>query len=305
MMKPLLTLWLSLTLLPAQDQVDLRLDWQTGKSYLQQITLDQVIGVPRHGEATAHTELQMKLTAREAKGGAKSLQANFSAMKIAVDLPLPATDERFDSHQPKEGNQEIATFYQSLKAAPLKMALDARGKIKEVQGLEKLNSGNAVLNRFFGQEQIKNFLQQGGLVELPTGAVSRGDHWPYQMAFPTPVGKLLIKGQYTLAGTREYEDKPHLVIQMQGQVQGDFTTAAAQETDPEVLRIQGMMLLMGVKVKEGSTSGTLLYDSVRRLLVSSEVTTTIRLSVAKYPENGQPTEIPIQQKMSLQLRPAP
>lgn len=301
----------SLASVRAEEKLDVRLDWQSGKSYQQGITLSQVIGIPRHGEATAHTDLQMRLDARAGKNSGRSLLITFSGMKIDADLPLPLTDEAFDSKSPSEGNQEIAEFFKSLQQSPVRLVLDPRGRVEEVVGFEKLGSGNAVLDRFLGREQMKNFLQQGGLIELPKAPVARGDQWPFQSVFPTPVGKLLIKGKYTLGGTREYQGRPHHVIEMDGQVQGDFTAAgvaasgAAKETDPEVLRIQGMMILMGVKVKEGSTSGTLLYDATRHLMVSSDISTNILLSVAKYPENGKPTEIPIRQKMSLQLSPAP
>ena len=305
----LLSLLCSLTLLSAEEKVDVRLDWQAGKSYQQGIRLEQVIGIPRHGEASAHTNFEMKLEAREGKKSSRNLLLTFSRMKMEADLPLPLGNEEFDSRQPAEGNQELGDFYKSLQQSPMKLLLDPRGKVLEVVGLDKLSGGNSVLSRFLGREQMKNFLQQGGLVELPKAPVARGENWPFQSVFPTPVGRLLIKGKYTLTGTREHLGKPHHVISMDGQVQGDFSAAAVsaggRETDPEILRIQGMMILMGVTVKEGTTSGTLLYDSSQRLLVSSEVSTNIRLSVAKFPENGKPAEIPIQQKMSLQLIQSP
>ena len=77
----------------------------------------------------------------------------------------------------------------------MKLLLDPRGKVLEVVGLDKLSGGNSVLGRFLGREQMKNFLQQGGLVELPKAPVARGENWPFQSVFPTPVGKLLIKGK--------------------------------------------------------------------------------------------------------------
>ena len=304
-----LALWCSLGIVHAQKKVDVRLDWQEGISYQQAIRLEQVMGIPRHGEVSAHTDLEMKLDARGGKKSTRNLVLTFSRMKMEADLPLPMGDARFDSKQPSEGDQEIGDFYKSLQQSPVKLLLDPRGKVLEVVGLDKLSGGNSVLSRFLGKEQVKNFLQLGGLVELPKVPVARGDHWPFQSIFPTPVGKLLIKGKYTLAGTREHLGKSHHVIEMDGQVQGDFSAAAVsgggKETDPEILRIQGMMILMGVTVKEGTTSGTLLYDSARHLLVSSEVSTNIRLSVAKFPENGKPAEIPIQQKMSLTLLQSP
>jgi hypothetical protein len=36
-------------------------------------------------------------------------------------------------------------------------------------------------------------------------------------------------------------------------------------------------------------------------VVASEVDTSIRLSVEKYPENGKPTEIPIRQNIKLKI----
>ena len=304
-----LLLWCSLASLSAQEKVDVRLNWQAGKSYQQQIRMEQVIGIPRHGEASAHTDLEMKLEAREGKKSSRNLLLTFSRMKMEVDLPLPLGNEEFDSSRPSEGSEEIGDFYKSLQQSPVKLVLDPRGKVLEVVGMDKLSGGNSMLSRFMGKEQMKNFLQQGGLVELPKAPVAFGDNWPFQSVFPTPVGKLLIKGKYTLTGTREHLGKPHYVITMHGQVQGDFSAAAVsaggKETDPDVLELQGMMILMGVTVKEGTTSGTLLYDPLKHLLVSSDVSTNIRLSVAKFPENGKPAEIPIQQKLSLQLLPSP
>lgn len=284
----------------AQEKFDISLDWKSGRQYVQNLQLQQVVGVPRHGEAKAKTSLQLgfKLDA------SKSLNVQFDAMKILVDLPLPAKNEEFDSAKPLEGNQDIGSFFRSMTEKEPKMLLDGRGKVREVRGLDQLTSQNALIGRFFGKDQIKSLLQQGWLVEFPKASVSKGDSWPFKMQFPSPVGQLLIKGNYTMGGRTEKAGSPLVEILVNGLVEGDFSKLSAEhakETDPELLKIQATMLLMGIKVKEGTLSGSIFYNPTSRMLHSSETETMIRLSVAKYPENGKPTEIPIQQTMALTL----
>jgi uncharacterized protein (DUF2147 family) len=282
--------------LRAEDKISLSLDWKRGKTYVQKIDLTQVVGVPRHGEAQAKTHLEMGLTA-----AAGSLQASFDALKVDVDVPAPASDQTYDSTNPSKGNEHIGQFYTALHAQQPKLLLDERGKVREVTGLEQLTSDNPIINRLLGKEQIANLMQQGWLADLPNSSVGKGDTWPLQMKFPTPVGALIVKGNYTLGGKAERAGHSVVQIQLQGQVQGDFTKPDPKEKDKEVLRVQALMLIMGVKVKEGTVQGMLWYDPNSKMLVGSEVETNIRLSVDKYPENGKATEIPIRQKMTLSL----
>ncbi len=300
-MNHLPTLWITLSLfattsLRAEEKINLSLDWKPGKVYQQQIEMSQVLGVPRHGEAKAKTNLQMAL-----KSGKTGLLVSFDSLKVLLDPPAPAQNQEFDSAMPGEGNQDIAQFYGDLRKQSPKLLLDDRGKVRDVTGLDPQKIQNPILARFLGREQLANLMLQGWLTSMPATAVGKGDSWPYQMKFPTPVGALFIKGNYTLGGRSERGGKSLLEIQLTGQVQGDFSKADPNEKDEEVLKVQGMMLLMGVKVKVGTVKGSLWYDPVTKMLISSEVDTNIRLSVEKFPENGQPTEIPIQQTMTLTL----
>jgi hypothetical protein len=300
-MKNLPTIVLGLSLLAnlslqAEEKINLSLDWKLGKVYRQKIEMSQVMGVPRHGEAKAKTNLQMDL-----KSGKSGLLVSFDSLKILLDPPAPAQNQQFDSAMPLEGNQDIAQFYGDLQKQAPRLLLDARGKVRDVTGLEPQKLQNPILARFLGREQLANLMQQGWLTSLPATAVGKGDSWPYQMKFPTPVGALSIKGIYTLGGRTERGGKSLLEIILTGDVQGDFTKADPNEKDEEVLKVQGMMMLMGVKVKAGTVKGTLWYDPVAKMLTGSDVDTNIRLSVERYPENGQPTEIPIRQTMTLSL----
>ena len=280
----------------AQDKLNLSLDWKPGQTYDQHIEMSQVIGVPRHGEATAKTNLTMALKA--AKSG---LQVSFDGLKVFVDPPAPAKNQEFDSSMPQDGNQDIAQFFGDLRKQTPRLLLDDRGKVKEVTGMDQLKAQNPIVGRFLGKDQMVNLMQQGWLVSLPANAVSKGDSWPYQMKFPTPVGSLSIKGNYTLGNASTRNGLKVVEILLTGQVEGDFTKPNPKEKDEEVLKVQGMMIMMGVKVKEGTMQGSLWYQPSTHMLVNSEVETKIRLSVEKYPENGQPTEIPIHQTMKLRL----
>jgi hypothetical protein len=290
------TLLATTTLLHAEEKLNLSLDWKPGKIYQQQIEVSQVVGVPRHGEAKAKTNLQMAL--KVSKGG---LQVSFDGLKILLDPPAPVKYQAFDSALPQEGNHEIAQFYDQLQRQTPKLLLDDRGRVREVTGLDHLTAQNPIVGRFLGKEQMVNLMQQGWLAALPAHPVSKGDSWPYQMKFPTPVGALSVQGTYTLGSHAERGGRNLVEIQLMGDVQGDFTKADPNEKDEEILKVQAMMMMMGVKVKVGTMKGSLWYDPTVKMLVSSEVDTNIRLSVEKYPENGQPAEIPIQQSMTLKL----
>jgi hypothetical protein len=282
--------------LVAEEKLNLSLDWKPGKIYQQRIEMNQIVGVPRHGEANAKTTIQMGL--KSAKGG---LQASFNGLNVFVDPPAPAKNQAFDSTMPLEGNQDIAQFFGDLHRQSPKLILDDRGGVREIRGMDQLKSQNPIIDRFLGRDQMINLMQQGWLVSLPVGPVIKGDSWPYQMKFPTPVGALFIKGNYTLGGRVERGGRNLVEIQLNGQVQGDFNKPDPKEKDEEILKMQGMMMLMGVKVKIGIVKGTLWYDPAKKMLTGSDVDTNIRLSVDKYPENGQPTEIPIHQTMALTL----
>ncbi len=300
-MKSILSIILTLSCLPAsgygaEEKLNLSLDWKAGRTYQQRIEMSQVIGVPRHGEANAKTTIQMGL--KSAQGG---LQASFNGLNVLVDPPLPAKNEAFDSTMPLEGNRDIAQFYGDLQRQSPKLILDDRGGVREVRGMDQLKSQNPIIDRFLGKDQMVSLMQQGWLVNLPAAAVGKGDSWPYQMKFPTPVGTVFIKGNYTLGDRVERGGRNVVEIQINGQVQGDFNKPDPKEKDEEVLKMQGMMMLMGVKVKIGIVKGTLWYDPAKKMLTGSEIDTNIRLSVDKYPENGQPTEIPIHQTMALTL----
>lgn len=292
-----------LTDLQAGEKVNLSPVWKSGSSHVQALEMVQVIGIPRHGEAKAVSHLEFGIrVGKETKFGGPALTLTPMVVKVNVDAPLPLSNVEFTSLKPEEGNTDVAAFYKSLQESPPILDLDGDGKTREVRGLTKLNQLGSVISQFLGKEQLSLFIQQGWLLEAPGKAVEVGASWPFQLKFPTPVGRLLIEGNYTFTGRKEVDGKSCAVIGIAGEVKGDFARAASKASgDPELQAIQLMLTAMGVKVKEGRMTGTIFHDIAGQRILSSEVDTRVRLSVEKYPENGKPTEIPIYQNLKLRM----
>jgi len=283
--------------LGAEEKIDLRLEWKSGRRYVQHLHMQQVLGVPRHGEASASTHFVVGLTAApNGKSGGSSLAVSYDTLKVDVDMPLPKPDEKFDSAKPADGNRDLGSLYDSLRASATRIEVDDRGKVNAIKGLETLKSGDSVLSRFFGREQLYYFLQQGWLLSLPAKPVVAGESWPFKTSVPTPVGKLSINGAYTLRGREECDGVSCVVIEINGLVDAKFASQADDDSE-EVRKFQAMLLAMGLKVKEGGMTGKIFFDPKISHIRRAAVESSLRLSVAVFPENGKPAEIPIRTKL--------
>jgi hypothetical protein len=247
---------------------------------------------------------------------AKVLKISYDQMKIDLDMPAPMSDQEFDSQNPDKGNPGISSFYSAMKENGSVVLVDGRGCVKEVRGTEKLTSDNAVLARFLGGPQIRSLLEHGWLIALPVKPVAQGDSWAFKLHFPTPVGVLQLKGNYTRGGSQTVDGVPCQIIEMNGTIDGKINGSPAEgasgakgapappgdsNEDAEVQRVQATLTAMGMKIETASVQGKIYYDAQRCHIRKSEVETNVRIGVAKYPENGKPAEIPLTQKVSYTL----
>ncbi len=286
------------TTLLSADKVDVSLKWKTGAHYTQRVSVDQVVGIPRHGQATAHTKLDLGIHVTGTKESSKILKLSYDGLKIDVDLPAPMLDKEFDSAKPNEGNEDMAAIFAKMRESNTEVVVDGRGKVTDVRGAEKIAATDSLLSRFLGREQLRSLVQQGWLMDVPAKPLGKGETWPFRMKFPTPLGDVILKGQYKLAGEEKFNGIPCVRIDMLGEVAGNLSNGAALESvDDEAKRMHVLLTAMGLKIDEGTVSGQLLFDPRLGQIRRSEVETRVKIGVAKYPENGQPAAIPLHQKI--------
>lgn len=218
--------------------VTMKLNWQVGKVYDEQVSMSQasriqIPGVPQPMEQTMTMDQGFSVSALNATpDGGKELELKFVSQKIKSRMNTNVILAFDSSKDPSEdGNNPAAPLFRKMMGAHLKYLLDADGKVVKIEGLDEflsqVSGGNAqslaIVKSFMSEDTLKQMIarEQG----LPKKPVKVGDSWPVDLDVAAgPMGSLHMKMMYTFKGWEEHDGKKCALLDFTGTMSSKPTT---------------------------------------------------------------------------------
>ena len=275
--------------------VELKLKWQTGKRYEQQMdmTMDTDITIPGQSQ-TMQQKMKMGESfaisvLKDRDDGGHELEMRMTGITMNMDMG-GRTLMSFDSKNPSgdAGANPAAAMLQQVAGMHFKMSADANGKVESVEGLKEFldNMGTAggadALKGMFSEDSIKEMASFQGLPDHP---VKVGDTWPFKHEIPLPaLGTMVLDMTYTFTGWEQRDNHKCAVLSFNGNIY----TKSGNDGTPA-----GM-----VSMDDGKTSGEVLFDVAMGMPVE---TSAIQSFTMKMSAQGQAMSTKMTQDLSIKL----
>lgn len=167
-----------------------------------------------------------------------------------------------------------------------------------------------VLKRFLGKEQLAILLRQGWFLSMPSKSIGIGESWPFALQLPTPMGNVKLAGVYKLTGSETRGTVPCWKLEVSGEMTekpAPMQKSSTPSTDAKEAELEDKLAAMGLSVNKANLSGVIYFNPAEQLIHDSEILTDIKIGLAKVTSTttSKPMELPISQKLTLELRRVP
>jgi hypothetical protein len=279
----------------AGTPVELKLKWQTGKRYAQQMdmTMGTDITIPGQNQTMQQkTTMGMGFTISALKdrdGGGKELEMQGTGLALNVNMGGNSVMS-YDSKSPPTdaGANPVAALLQKVGNIHLTMLTDADGKVESIEGFKEFldslggsdaAAGAAAMKGMFSEDSFK---QMASIQGLPDHPVKIGDTWPSKTEVSTPaMGTMVTETTYTFTGWEQRDDHKCAVLAFTGNIYTKPGDDAAT-----------------VSMDDGKTSGEILFDPA---LGTPVATSTIQSFTMKMSAQGQSMSTKMTQDISVKL----
>lgn len=287
------SLWLvTAAFVTADDAVQIRAHWETGKVYTQEIVTEMNVMMPEleaaGGQKTEINQI-MSITVKPDPGTDNKLAAvKIVAMK--ANMSVMGQNMKYDSTDPAKSSPMLQQSFGALVGKEFTIVYDKNDLITGTRDLDKLVPTPLGGGKSPNGEQLADAFRKSQEMGLPKDPVAPGGTWTYENKIDMPpAGAIVIKGTGKYDSNIMVDGRKHAKILMNGK----FTTPEAPEAGkPQRLTDSQRG---AVKFGEGSTmAGEIAYDLERRLVTKSEVNSLIKMNIG-----GK--EIPMNQKMTSKL----
>ena len=221
-----------------------------------------------------------------------------------MDMSTAGQKMGFDSAKPGEGNDALGMGKSlgSITGKELHVVINDKDEVTSVENFEEFTKGFQPSGmpgmdpaKMFSKESVAQMVKGSALQTMPGHPVKPGDSWPYSTDVDLPqLGKVTVKGTYTLKSVSDHEGVQCAEIQTDGTVSLNFDGAPGAAGDSPLAKL-------GMKVEGGTLKGTIWFDPklghTRDAQLDQEMTMTM-----KNPTDATATlTIPVKQKISAKL----
>jgi Family of unknown function (DUF6263) len=259
----------------AGPPVDLKVKWQVGKRYNQEInmTMDSTVKVPGQAESMKQqSTVQQDFSISAVKGldgGGSALDMQITRMKMSMGMGGQTMS--IDSMNPGDtGANPAAAIFQKLIGLHIKMQTDARGQVQSVENLKDLVAATggadaaaaSALKGFLTEDSLKQMASVEGLPDHP---VKVGDSWPFKLDMPQAmVGNLAVDMNITFSGWEQKDDHKCAALM----ISGTISMKPPDSGGEPVMSLDG-----------GNVNGELWFDPDLGMPIESSATENFTLKV--------------------------
>jgi hypothetical protein len=296
----------------AADAIELKQRWIVGKKYYQTVQTTQTSTIAIAGqtiEQSAATTMEISQTVQPGEAG-KGKRLTIRYDRVAMDMSTAGQKMGFDSAKPGEGNDALGMGKSlgSITGKELYVVINDKDEVVSVENFDEFTKGfqpgapGMEIGKMFSKESITQMVKGSALQTMPGHLVKPGDSWPYSTEVDLPqIGKVGVKGTYTLKGVGDHEGVQCAEIQTEGAISLDFNGGAAGSPGAADASGGSPLAKLGLKVEGGTLKGTIWFDPklghTRDAQLDQEMTMTM-----KNPTDPAATlTIPVKQKISAKL----
>lgn len=296
-----------LTRLPAQaaDTVEIKQQWLAGKRYYESIQTDQQSSFELEGkkmeQSTSMTiELTMTVSPHQ-EGQPKRMTIRYERM--AMEIGINGQKMGFDSANPGASGDplNLSKTIGATVGQELKVVFNDKDEIDSVENYDEFvkNFGAAATPGFdpakmFSKDSLTEMMKQGALRAMPGKPVAIGDSWDFSNQIDMPqLGKVAVKGNYTLKSVGDHNGVRCAEIQMDGKISMDL---AAPKDDAE-----SPFAALGMKVTDGTVKGPVWFDPELGTARESQFVQEVTISMKNPADPTATINVPMKQNISMKL----
>lgn len=269
------------------EKISLQNHFTPGQSYLLNTETDMLLK-SGNGQSAAEGQKQvikqtveLKVTPEQGTGNLL-IQAVFTATTARIEMEGKAFD--YDSENPANSPPFIQQLFGAFLQRSLTLVYDKDGNFIQAKDISPAEATPLGQGSSMNGQQLADALQRTLSLGLTDKPVSTGESWDWQEPVEAPpLGTLQLQGSSKLgSNVTESKADADLNITLSGSIK---LPAAATEPLVEVS-------------PASSFSGTVLYDSKKKLITNSDVATSAQLRI-----NGQ--DITLTQRVRAELKVKP
>jgi Family of unknown function (DUF6263) len=278
--------------------VEMKLKWEVGKRYEQQMDMTMDMGVNSPDQAQGQgMQTKMKIgegfaisAVKNRDEGGKELDLRITGVTMSMDMG-GSTLMSYDSKNPPSdaGSNPAMAMLQKLGDLHLTMLTDAKGSVESVEGFKDFldslgdsGGGAQPLKGFFTEDSLKQMVSLEGLPDHP---VKVGDSWPIKKEISVPsMGTMVQDLTCTFTGWEQRENHKCAVIAVSGTIStkpGDDASAAPMMT-----------------IEDGKLTGEIYFDPALGMPIESSINQGFSVKVNA---SGQSMSTRVAQDISTKL----
>ncbi|EDY19701.1 hypothetical protein CfE428DRAFT_2877 [Chthoniobacter flavus Ellin428] len=295
------------TALPASaaETVEIKPQWMAGKRYYETMQTDQVSSFEVAGkkmeQSTSMTiELTMTVSPHQ-DGQPKRMTIRYERMAMGVEIN--GQKMGFDSANPGASGDplNLSKTMGATVGQELKVVFNNKDEIADIENYDEFVShfGAAATPGFdpkkmFNKEALTEMMKQGALRATPGKPVAVGDTWDFSNQIDLPaLGKVVVKGNYTLKSIGDHNGVRCAEIEMDGQLSMDIGEAKRDAASP--------FSELGMKVSNGTLKGPMWFDPQLGMARDSQLVQEVTISMKNPADPTAMMEMPMKQNISMKL----
>lgn len=283
-----------------QGPVELKVKWQAGKLYREQMTMhqDMELAVPGSTQ-TMHQQMVMEqeyslAAIKDRPDGGQELELKFISQKVSSRMggkEIMSFDSTADPAS--DGANPAAAILRKVIGAHVRFLVDAKGKVEKIEDYDQfiqLLGGDGspqsqmVAKGMFNEENLKQFGDHGQ--GLPDKPVKVGDSWPFNIEMQTgPLGALKIATKCKFAGWEQHDGHNCAVLAYSG----DISSKASDDSGVKGIKMN---------IEKGTITGKHWFDPALGTTIGGDSGEDMTLNMEM---GGKETKSKMTQKITLKL----
>jgi hypothetical protein len=253
--------------------VELRYQFTEGMDLRYELVQFSTAPLPGMGDMTQEQRqiFRQEVLSVDGEGNARIRQTIES---VRMEMNTPMGSQSFDSSVDGRPDDPALAPLAALAGSVTEMVLGPDGSLKDAGDLAAWLASlmgdvdpeiRAMVEPMFSEEALEQMISQS-VQGLPPRPLAPGESWEQTVSMPLPFGTLSSTTTYTLEGVEVLDGREVATLAMLG-------TMGELEADPSN-PMAGMMSMRG-----GDISGELRFDLTRGIVLSSSVTTEVRMEM--------------------------